>query len=202
MISGHHYVLILDQRVGMHVNVKEMLGSFLVAKMCLTPAKDYVQRLQPTVCHLNVLTDNQVARSYTTKQGGRTTQLSDISKAFHEWAKTMFYPSEMVVTSTYLEGERQDDRDRRRRTVQDGQDRRGSTTQSQNLQNTMQDPEIQTQNRLIRKQIQQSDPDFLQRTSRPQGSSDERNDPGVAGRDMRVPPNQHDSKIRRMKKCV
>ena len=95
-----------DDELNWHINVKEMLGSFLVAKMCLTPAKDYVQRLQPTVYHLNVLTDNQVARSYTTKQGGRTTQLSDISKAFHEWAKTIFYPSEMVVTSTYLEGDR------------------------------------------------------------------------------------------------
>mmetsp|Transcript_28499 Transcript_28499/g.39674 ORF Transcript_28499/g.39674 Transcript_28499/m.39674 type:complete len:749 (-) Transcript_28499:4684-6930(-) len=88
-----------------HINEKELEGSVRVTKQCLSPARDYVRTLTPTVYHLNVLTDNQVSRSYVDKQGGRKQHLSKRAEDFQQWANQIFYPSTIVLTSTYLEGD-------------------------------------------------------------------------------------------------
>lgn len=96
----------IGDELKMHINEKEHEGSFRVAKGCLNPARDFVQQLTPTIYHLNVLTDNQVSRSYNNKQGGKSQLLNEITMAFHSWAKNTFSPSELVITATYLEGEK------------------------------------------------------------------------------------------------
>lgn len=90
----------------MHINEKEHEGSFRVAQGCLNPARDFVKSLPPTVYHLNMITDNQVSKSYHNKQGGKSSNLNQTTLAFQTWATQQFYPSEMVITSTYLEGDK------------------------------------------------------------------------------------------------
>ena len=90
----------------MHINEKEHEGSFRVAQGCLNPARNFVSSQEPTVYHLNILTDNQVSRTYHNKQGGTSPLLNKTTLAFQKWASTAFHPSTIVVTSTYLEGER------------------------------------------------------------------------------------------------
>lgn len=90
----------------MHINEKEHEGSFRVAQGCLNPARSYVCRQEPNIYHLNMLTDNQVSRTYHNKQGGKSPLLNKTTMQFQKWATTAFYPSKLVVTSTYLEGDK------------------------------------------------------------------------------------------------
>ena len=90
----------------MHINEKEHEGSFRVAQGCLNPAKEFVQGLPPTVYHLNLITDNQVSKSYHNKQGGKSQLLNETTMAFQQWATKQFYPSQMVMTLPHLEGDK------------------------------------------------------------------------------------------------
>jgi len=90
----------------LHINEKEHEGSFRVAQGCLNPARDFVKSLPPTVYHLNLITDNQVSKSYHNKQGGKSTILNQTTIAFQRWATQQFHPSQFVITSTYLEGDK------------------------------------------------------------------------------------------------
>ena len=96
----------IGEELKMHINEKEHEGSFRVAQGCLNPARSYVSRQEPSIYHLNMLTDNQVSRCYHNKQGGKSPLLNKTTMEFQQWAREAFHPSKLVIASTCLEGDK------------------------------------------------------------------------------------------------